>query len=455
MPALIKAMPRPQINLIAAIDSRRAIAVGNAIPWAKEPWAGLDRRMFREQTTGGVIVMGRTTFEQCGMLPGRITIIVSRACRTAPRCVPSLSAAIELAGQLAPAATIWVCGGAQLYREALCHPCCKLLVLTHVPGEWGQASAVFPRYKSKSAPYAVTALGPCRCEVRTVLHTNHDEQAFMALFHRIAAGPILPNRTGVPAKTLIGEQLKFDLGSASGRILPLLTTKRVFWPAVYWELMWFLRGCRGVDGNTPDTSYLHAHNVHIWDKNTTAEALAARGLALQPGQTGPIYGHQWRKGRDQLASVIATLRTDPYRRDLVISAWSSEEIAEMALPPCHFAFQFLYDGRLHCVVSQRSGDYALGVPFNIASYALLTHLVSLVTGLPPGTLTLDIASAHLYTDHDVATWLTRQPVPFPTLAFSDRVHPDTIDDFHTKYDIADLLVRDYWPDGPIKLDMAV
>lgn len=223
------------------------------------------------------------------------------------------------------------------------------------------------------------------------------------LQHVLEHGTAKSDRTGTGTRSIFGHQMRFDLGVG----FPLVTTKRVHLKSIVHELLWFLRG----DSNV---QYLRDHGVKIWDEWARAD-----------GDLGPIYGVQWRSWPapsgehiDQIAQVIDTLRTDPDSRRMLVSAWNVGEIPQMALPPCHAFFQFyVADGRLSCQLYQRSADLFLGVPFNIASYALLTHMVAQQAGLEAGEFIWTGGDCHIYDNHveQVNEQLTREPYPFPQL----------------------------------------
>jgi thymidylate synthase len=235
-------------------------------------------------------------------------------------------------------------------------------------------------------------------------------EAYLELCRRIMAqGSRKQDRTGTGTLSIFGHSMRFDLRAG----FPLVTTKKLHTRSIIYELLWFLQG------NT-NVRYLQEHGVHIWDE-----------WADEQGELGPIYGKQWRsfqgadgKTVDQIQWVIDEIKRNPDSRRLIVSAWNPTEIAAMALPPCHCLFQFyVAQGTLSCQLYQRSADTFLGVPFNIASYALLTHMIAHVTGLVAGEFIHTIGDAHLYVNHleQVATQLTRPPFPLPTLKLNPAV----------------------------------
>jgi thymidylate synthase len=245
------------------------------------------------------------------------------------------------------------------------------------------------------------------------------------------------DRTGTGTLSLFGPQLRFDLAAG----FPLVTTKRVHLASVVHELLWFLRGETNV-------AYLRQHGVTIWDEWADAQ-----------GELGPVYGRQWRAWGaadgshiDQLGQVLATLRRDPDSRRLVVSAWNVGELSQMALQPCHALFQFyVAGGRLSCQLYQRSADVFLGVPFNIASYALLTHLVAAQCDLEPGEFVWTGGDCHLYLNHleQADLQLTRTPLPAPRLKLHRR--PASLFDYQAE----DIEFVNYQHHAPIKAPVAV
>ncbi len=253
----------------------------------------------------------------------------------------------------------------------------------------------------------------------------------------LANGTPKADRTGTGTRSVFGRQLRFDLAAG----FPLVTTKRVHFPSIAYELLWFLRG----DGNV---NWLRDRGVSIWNEWADAE-----------GDLGPVYGVQWRswptatgESIDQLSQIIETLRTDPDSRRMIVSAWNVADIPKMALAPCHALFQFyVADGKLSCQLYQRSADLFLGVPFNIASYALLTQLVAAQVGLELGEFVWTGGDCHIYDNHvaQVTEQLTRSPFPAPTLRI--QTPRDSLFD----YTFEDLVLENYQHHPAIKAAVAV
>jgi len=257
------------------------------------------------------------------------------------------------------------------------------------------------------------------------------------LEHVLAHGVQKSDRTGTGTLSVFGYQMRFDLGQG----FPLLTTKKVHLKSIIHELLWFLQGDTNI-------AYLKANGVSIWDEWADAD-----------GDLGPIYGYQWRSwptadGRhiDQIGDVVETLKSNPDSRRIIVSAWNVGEIQNMKLPPCHAFFQFyVADGRLSCQLYQRSADIFLGVPFNIASYALLTMMMAQATGLKPGDFVHTLGDAHIYLNHveQVKLQLGRAPRPLPSM----RLNPAVTDIFSFSY--ADFTLENYDPHPAIKAPVAV
>jgi thymidylate synthase len=253
----------------------------------------------------------------------------------------------------------------------------------------------------------------------------------------LAHGAPKGDRTGTGTRSVFGRQLRFDLQAG----FPLLTTKKLHTRSIIHELLWFIRGETNI-------AYLNEHGVRIWDE-----------WADPQGDLGPIYGYQWRSwpapdGRtiDQLSEVITQIRADPDSRRLIISAWNVAQIPAMALPPCHALFQFyVAEGRLSCQLYQRSADVFLGVPFNIASYSLLTMMVAQVTGLAPGEFVHTFGDVHLYQNHieQAQLQLAREPRPLPSM----EINPAVTSIFDFRFE--DFELKNYDPHPHIKAPVAV
>ena len=263
-------------------------------------------------------------------------------------------------------------------------------------------------------------------------------KAYLDLLRHIQAhGTVKNDRTGTGTISTFGYQMRFDLREG----FPVLTTKRLHLRSIIHELLWFLRGDTNI-------AYLRENGVTIWDEWADAD-----------GNLGPVYGSQWRSwpapdGRhiDQIVQVVDQIERNPDSRRLIVSAWNVAEIDRMALPPCHALFQFyVADGRLSCQLYQRSADVFLGVPFNIASYALLTMMIAQVTGLVPGEFVHTLGDAHIYLNHreQVALQLTRTPRPLPVM----RINPDVRSIFGFRYE--DFSLDGYDPYPSIKAPVAV
>jgi len=257
------------------------------------------------------------------------------------------------------------------------------------------------------------------------------------LRHILAHGVRKEDRTGTGTISVFGYQMRFDLQAG----FPLVTTKKVHLKSIIHELLWFLRGDTNI-------AYLKANGVTIWDE-----------WADEHGDLGPIYGYQWRSwpaadGRhiDQIAGVLEQIRNNPDSRRIIVSAWNVGELDKMRLPPCHAFFQFyVAEGRLSCQLYQRSADVFLGVPFNIASYALLTLMIAQVTGLKPGEFIHTLGDAHIYLNHldQVQLQLSREPRPLPTM----HINPEVQDLFAFRYE--DFTLEGYDPHPAIKAPVAV
>ena len=257
------------------------------------------------------------------------------------------------------------------------------------------------------------------------------------LNHVLKNGVDRNDRTGTGTRSVFGYQMRFDLS----RGFPALTTKKLHLKSIIYELLWFLAGDTNI-------KYLNDHGVTIWDE-----------WADENGELGPVYGKQWRSWPtrdggeiDQIANLLIQIRKNPNSRRLIVSAWNPEDVDRMALPPCHTMFQFyVSDGRLSCQLYQRSADIFLGVPFNIASYALLTMMVAQVTGYRPGDFVHTLGDAHLYSNHfeQAREQLRRTPRALPTM----WINPEVKDLFSFRFE--DFRLENYVADATIKAPIAV
>ncbi|XP_056113816.1 thymidylate synthase [Rhinichthys klamathensis goyatoka] len=285
-----------------------------------------------------------------------------------------------------------------------------------------------------------------------------DERGYLNLVEYILQqGTGKGDRTGTGVISVFGTQARYSLRDQ----FPLLTTKRVFWKGILEELLWFIKG-------STNAKELSQKGVRIWDANGSREFLDKNGFTdREEGDLGPVYGFQWRhfgaeyndmhtdysgQGVDQLQKVIDTIKSNPEDRRIIMCAWNPKDLPMMALPPCHALCQFyVSDGELSCQLYQRSGDMGLGVPFNIASYALLTYMIAHITGLKPGDFVHTLGDAHIYTNHiePLKEQIQREPRPFPKLKIKRKV--EQINDFSAE----DFEIIDYDPHPSIKMQMAV
>lgn len=454
-----------QLKAIAAVDMTGAIGGQNKLLCKLEK----DLKQFKQLTTGNIVIMGRKTFESIGRpLPNRINIVVSS----------SLSQTVENSEELIIVATpqdalkvassiahleqhIYVIGGGQIYKELI--PYCDELLITEIQDVFSNADTFIdiPNYFSRRQVGSFTEPAPrisrftpesskgTRDGDHVTKYFEYRQQASEAdLQYKNVCRTVLNNGADRPDRTRTGTksyfspaQMRFDLQEG----FPLITLKKVPFRIVAEELLWFVSG-------STDVRDLHKRNVHIWDADATRhfnnkfegtpvptetyrrilQDAPQTAIAGDMASLGPIYGKQWRDfgGVDQLAKVIEGIKQDPYGRRHIVSAWNAADLDKMALPPCHYAFQFyVNDGELSCKFTMRSTDIFLGLPFSIASYALLTHMVAHVTGLQVGELIVDLGDAHIYNNHiyQVRELLSRTSHSAPELEIVGDVN--SIDDF--------------------------
>jgi thymidylate synthase len=293
---------------------------------------------------------------------------------------------------------------------------------------------------------------------------THPEYEYLnALKNILENGEDRPDRTGVGTKSIFGMQMRFDLSEG----FPAVTTKKLAWKACVSELLWFIEGS-GDEGRLREILHgeRYTDKKTIWSDNASAPYWVEKRLQRHPADLGRVYGVQWRKWRkplvrvnkvilqnhDQLIELINGIKEDPYSRRHIITAWNPGEIDLMALPPCHMMAQFyVANGKLSCQMYQRSADMFLGVPFNIASYALFTHMIAQVCNLEVGDLIITIGDAHIYSNHveQVQEQLKRKPLPLPTLQLNSEI------EVITEFDMTDIELVNYTSHDAIKAPMAV
>lgn len=473
-----------QVAVVVSATPEGGISHLGGMPWPRSD-ANIKHfnkviRTTRMPVTRNAILMGRNTWESLPRpFSGVINIVVSCTLHSNaldPNAVVahSLAGAIQAAAD-AGAEAAFVVGGAALLTEALSSPQVSQLYITRFRLPW-ICDVVVPGLSQKALDTSTVW-----CSVADVVDADIPEcsfqffdrrveaklpeQQYLDLVAQVLVRPLRDERTKVGTHSQFGGRLSFSL---KDDVFPLLTTKRVHWASVAKELLWMISGST----NAKD---LEAAGVSIWSANGSRAALDCRGLhEYEEGDLGPVYGFQWRhsgakyvgckadysgQGVDQLQEVIHTLRTDPSDRRMIICAWNPSDLSKMALPPCHAFVQFWvgvgdHGPGLYCQMYQRSADLGLGVPFNIASYALLTRLVSAATGIPAAGVTLLFGDAHVYRNHvePLKEQLTRPPRPFPKLRLGRvmEVLPD-IDGW--KYE--DFVLEGYDPHAAIKMAMAV
>ncbi len=480
-------------SIIAAIDEDRGLGLEGKIPWDMPE----DLSFFRTQTSGGVVIMGRKTWESLPAehrpLKDRKNIVVSRTLTKlkGAKVYPSFKKALD---NCKNQYSIFVIGGAEIYAEALRSPFCRQLMITEIPRKYGcdvhfpEIPSHFQQEREQEKEYHEKTSNE-KIEVKVRWYTRSingfDENQYLRGLMRILSEKnIHDDRTGVGVYSSYGMVMRYDLR----KTFPLLTTKRVFWRGVVEELLFFLRG-------QTDTKILEEKKVNIWQKNTRQEFLDKLSLPYEEGDMGPMYGFQWRhwgaeyrgcdqsyrgQGVDQLAELIQRLKTDPYSRRHVLSAWNVSDLKKMVLNPCHVMVQFdvvekeeivekeesdkgkekaeeeepetIKYYELSCQMIQRSADMACGVPFNIASYALLTRLIAEVCGYRPGFFYYTIGNAHIYKNHldGINEQVQRPAMPPPKLHIRKKLQ--TVEDLE-ELTFEDFELEDYCPYPSISFEM--
>lgn len=493
------------VSVVVASTQRGGIGKEGGLPWKLPEDMGHFKRVTMAGDRQNAVIMGRKTWdsipEKFKPLPGRLNVVLtSKTAQTSGLPYPegillaqSVAAAVDLIaardGTADAVGEIFVIGGQAAYEEAVAMPNCARIYMTRV-GLDVECDACFPAFDEtkfrsihvsttrshNAVPYdfvtyerdpkeadaavaeVVAKPSPAVAAAGGAERFLHEEYQYLnAIRDVMERGLVMDDRTGVGTRSLFGHMMRFDLRHS----FPLLTTKRVFWRGVVEELLWFVRG----DTNA---KHLSAKGIKIWDGNGSKEFLEKRGLGhREEGDLGPVYGFQWRhfgavykdmhtdytgQGVDQLAECIKTIKENPTDRRILLSAWNPADLGKMALPPCHMFCQFyVAKGELSCLMYQRSCDMGLGVPFNIASYSLLTCMMAQVCGLKPGEFVHSMGNTHVYLNHEepLRTQLKRTPRPFPVL----RIDPSVTDIDGFKLEHFELV--GYNPHGTIKMEMAV
>lgn len=475
-------MSKP-FSVIVATTPKGGIGKDNAIPWRLPQ----DMAYFKKVTVSedaskvSAVIMGRKTWESIPAkfrpLPDRVNIVLTSSKDASAFQGATLSSSFNDAlSSLAvrdDIGEIFAIGGQAVYKEAVESPNCERIYVTRV-GLDLECDAFFPAFdetqfqiarvstsrSSKNIPFDFVVYERA-CNGIPAFKSDgllHEEYQYLEAIREIMdKGVEMVDRTNVGTKSVFGKSMRFNLRQS----FPLLTTKRVFWRGVLEELLWFVRG--DTNGN-----HLSERGIKIWDANGSREFLDKRGLPhREVGDLGPVYGFQWRhfgakyvdmhtdytgQGVDQLAQCIDTIKNNPTDRRIVMSAWNPADLGQMALPPCHMFCQFyVANGELSCIMYQRSADMGLGVPFNIASYSLLTVMMAQVCDLKPGEFIHSMGNTHVYMNHldPLKVQLERTPRPFPVL----KVNPDVkdIDGFKPE----DFELVGYNPHKKIEMEMAV
>lgn len=503
-------------EIIASINKQLKFAKTGTTPWNNEEELEEMIPLINNAPVGkkNVVIIGRNTFEcipKEKLQKLNIWLVVLSKTQSditgADAIFKSLHDALNWVSHGTSASLIndiFVAGGVDLCNEAAIHPCCKRAQIRILDDSY-ECDREFTNAKyivSGDARDPQAARDPCRNIIwmnsgvkvfgyNYYFRVHGAEDAYLECLHNVVEyGVYKPNRTNIGTYSKFAVQLRYPLVDIYGKnTLPLLTTKRVSFKLVYSELLWLISG-----GTTTD--FMVKNKNHIWDANASREFLDKQGLEnYRAGELGPVYGFQWRylgaeymtekelqdlkhtdedrrelyqgTGIDQLQNVIDGLRNDPYSRRHIVTAWNPKQLSEMALPPCHHTFTFYVEPGataespklLSCHLEMRSNDMFLGHPFNVASYATLTHMIALIVGMQAKELAITSVDCHVYENHvnQVNIQTRRHPRGFPRIKFSDRVlelqkkSELTIDDFQ----MSDIEPVDYYSCESIRAEMAV
>ena len=440
------------MNIIVATDINNGIGKNGKIPWNYPT----DLQHFRKLTIHNTVLMGRKTWDSLPIKPlsWRLNIVLTRNKKLKfPKQVIVIHDFESIPWDKIQG-KLFIIGGQDIYKYALKQ--CNRIYYTKIYTDY-KCDRFFPEFLNDfELEKTINSEKDLDFFIFKRKSSLFQEYQYLNLVNRIFTfGKVKSDRTNTGTLSIFGEKLEFSL---ENNTIPLLTTKRVFWRGIVEELLWF------ISGNT-NSNTLRQKNVHIWDANGSVQFLKKRGLNYNQGDLGPVYGFQWRhfganyktcndnyQGIDQLANIIETIKTNPNSRRIILSAWNPSDLDKMALPPCHILAQFnVTDKKLNCQMYQRSADVGLGVPFNIASYSLLTHIIAHCTGLKPGKFTHVMGDTHIYLNHiqGLREQLQRTPQQFP------QVYINTDNKDINKFSFTDFKLVNYNPQPRIKLEMAV
>jgi dihydrofolate reductase/thymidylate synthase len=440
---------------IYAVDEKNGIGKNNQIPWFIRD----DFIHFKKTTTSHVVIMGRKTFQSLKKpLNNRINIILSRSkCTEIKTMFPDvlifddIEKLIEYNKTNFKFMDYYVIGGAEILK--LFEPYIIKHIITFVRGKYDCDTFYTPpisyHFDSKK-------------EYEIINHSFQNDTIYRELYSKIIRGRYIKpefDRTGLGYYVSIGEKIQFDV---SDNTIPISTDRKIYWKGIVEELLWFLRG-------DTDNKLLNQKNIHIWDGNSSSSFIENLGLDYKEGICGPIYGSQWRHwngdydsktgkstgGIDQFKNIIDKLSNEKtrYDRRLIMSGWNVADLDKMVLPPCHMIYQFQYDGLLHLTFTQRSSDVLLACSWNVSSASLLLHIVCKLCNLKPGTVTMFITNAHIYTNHVIYidVLINRELRPFPKLILPDIIKFDELDKLNSN----NILLYNYKPHEAIPLIMNI
>lgn len=447
-------------EIVVAHNSKRGIGCNNALPWTCPRDMAFFKKLTLDSAIYNAVVMGSNTWRSIGQrpLPGRLNVVISTKLRksdlsngvilfdSVEKCVRDLlTMGLD---------NIYIIGGASIYSQFMKLPIVSAIHANEILHNYTLCNTHLDEFPSDFQLVSQRATK----EVVFRMYQrppNRGELSYLRLVGDILReGETRNDRTGTGTISMFGKSMRFCL---RGDKIPVLTTKKVFWPGVVKELLWFISG-------STDANKLSEQGVNIWKENGSRAFLDNMGFYdRKEGDLGPVYGFQWRhfgaeyvdcktdycgQGFDQMKDCVDKIKNDPDSRRIVMSAWNPPDLGNMNLAPCHMMCQFHVSGKeLSCQMYQRSCDVGLGVPFNISSYALLTHMIAHCCGIKAKELIYVMGDAHIYKNHvePLERQLERDPLPFPTIKLNDSVRD--IDDFR----FGDIELRNYYSYPSIKM----